>query len=266
MNKHYFMLWALLATAFAVFAVASAFEMPSIGDHTLKSSGIAQALTPPKISHDTIPLLSDSTLAPKDTIPEVTFPVPVDTAAQTILFIGDSMLEGLSPRMAAYADKNGHTLYCVMWYSSTSEVWGKSTKLQSYIKRLKPSYVFISLGANELFVKNIADKRDKYVKKIIEDIDSIPYVWIGPPNWKPDTGINDLIDANTPEGTFFLSKDMDFDRSSDGAHPTRASAIEWLDSVMRWMPQHALHPIKMDLPDVSKSRPKRLFVHQPSES
>ena len=60
------------------------------------------------------------------------------------------MLEGLSPRMAAYADANGHTLYSVIWYSSTSEVWGESTKLQEYIKEFKPTYEFISLGANEL--------------------------------------------------------------------------------------------------------------------
>ena len=103
--------------------------------------------------------------AADSTIEEVQFPVPVDTAAQTILFIGDSMLEGLGPRLAAYASHNGHTLYNVVWYSSTSEVWGRSDKLQSYIRRLHPTYVIVCLGANELFVPRIAERRREYVEK-----------------------------------------------------------------------------------------------------
>ena len=144
-------------------------------------------------------------------------------------------------------------------------MWGQSDKLRGYISRLNPTYIFISLGANELFVKNIAEKRRKFVENIIADIDTIPYLWIGPPNWKDDTGINDLIAEITPRGAFFLSNGMHFDRSSDGAHPTRSSAALWLDSVMRWMPQNALHPIRMDMPDVQKSKPKKQFIHQPSE-
>lgn len=266
MKRHYLHLWLLLATAFVIFAAASALDrMPTVGGHTLRNSGLAQALTPP---HGDI---ADSIFAAQlDSLAlagaaEPAFPVPVDTAAQTILFIGDSMLEGLSPRMAAYADHNGHTLYSVVWYSSTSEVWGASDKLRHYIDTLRPTYIFVSLGANELFVKDIAAKRRGFVEKIIADIDTIPYVWIGPPNWKDDTGINDLVSGTARRGSFFLSNGMHFDRSSDGAHPTRSSAIEWLDSVMRWMPANAAHPIRMDVPPVQKSRPRRTFVHQPSE-
>ncbi len=192
-------------------------------------------------------------------------PVEVDTVPQTILFIGDSMLDGLYPRLAAYANENGHTLYAVIWYSSTSEVWGRSNKLKDYIAKLKPTYIFVSLGANELFVKDIAEKRDKYVKKIIADIGSIPYVWIGPPNWKPDTGINDLVEANAGDDHFFLTNGMKFPRMKDGAHPTHAAAVGWMDSVVRWMPAHSAHPIRMNIPKQKTARAKRVFVHQPSE-
>lgn len=260
MKRHYTGLWLLLAVAFVVFAIASAFDMPVIAGHQLKSSGIASALFPEE--PDTTALADTAAV---QAAPTPTIPVPCDTTAKTILFIGDSMLEGLGPRLAAYAEKNGHTLYEVMWYSSTSEVWGRSDKLAGYIERLKPDYMFICLGANELFVSDIARKRDAYVKKIISDIDTIPYVWIGPPNWKEDTGINDLIRRNTPQGAFFLSDGMHFDRSKDGAHPTRRSAALWMDSVARWMPQHALHPIRMELPDKESARAQRIFVHQPNE-
>lgn len=263
MKKHYLALWALLAVAFAIFAIASAFDMPAIGSHQLKSSGIADALLAQNSAEQSI----DGPAAAADSTPAAApaLPAPLDTASQTILFIGDSMLEGLGPRMAAYAEKNGHTLYTVIWYSSTSEVWGQSDKLAGYMASIKPTYVFICLGANELFVSDIAAKRRGFVRKIIADVDTVPYVWIGPPNWKPDTGINNLIAANTAEGTFFVSNGMHFDRSKDGAHPTRTSAALWLDSVARWMPEHCAHPIRMEAPDKASAKARRIFVHQPNE-
>ena len=188
-----------------------------------------------------------------------------DTTSHNILIFGDSMLEGLGPRLAAYAAHNGHTLYSVIWYSSTSEIWGRSDKLRRYIDRLKPTYIFICLGANELFVRDIASHRRKYVEAILRDVGDIPYLWIGPPNWADDTGINDLIASATPQGAYFRSKGMQFERGADGAHPTPASAAAWLDSVVRWMPAHALRPIRLDIPEEATARPSRTFVHQPSE-
>lgn len=265
MKKHYTELWLLLACAFAIFAVASAFEMPVIAGHQLKSSEIHSHIFGKNETAVPLDSVVPHTAAAETADKAPSFPVPCDTASKTILFIGDSMLEGLGPRMAAYAQENGHIMYQVTWYSSTSEVWGRSDKLKGYIERLHPDYIFICLGANELFVSDIATKRDKYVKKIIADIDTIPFLWIGPPNWKKDTGINDLIRANAPLGSFFLSDGMHFDRSKDGAHPTRTSAALWMDSVARWMPLHSNHPIRMAKPAKTSARPKRIFVHQPNE-
>lgn len=271
MNRHFTALWLLFLAAFAIFTVASAFDMPEIAGHKLTSAGFADVLFPESSHDDAGNALSDTEI-PLDIVPPDTdfvepplIPAPCDTAAQTILFIGDSMLEGLGPRLAAYADYNGHSLYSVIWYSSTSEKWGKSDKLRRYIERIKPSFIFVCLGANELLVKNIAEKRDKYVKSIIADIDTIPYLWIGPPNWRDDTGINNLIAANSKKGTFFRSEGMSFDRAADGAHPTRSSAAAWLDSVVRWMPQNALHPIRLESPAAATGRPKKVYVHQPAE-
>lgn len=263
-HRNYLGMWMLTATAFLIFAVASAFEPLRVGDYTLHSAGFAKAVLPKQVTEtqDSVHLqpANDSIASP-----ETQFPVPLDTAAQRILFIGDSMLEGLSPRLAAYCTHNGHKLYSVIWYSSTSKVWGESDKLAAYIRSIRPTYVFISLGANELFVTDIISKRRDCVRKIIADIGNIPYLWIGPPNWKPDTGINALIGEETKEGTFFVSNGMTFDRAKDGAHPTRTSAALWMDSVARWMPGHCLHPIRMEKPTVSSGRPAKIFVHQPSE-
>ena len=261
MNSTYKEFWKILVVSFVLFFALSAFETIKIGDFEIKTSGMIDRITrvPEVLASE-----CDSAL-----IAEVDYatikPKVLDETPQTILFIGDSMLEGLSPRLAAYAAENGHTLYSVIWYSSTSEVWGETTKLAEYIEQFKPTYVFISLGANELFVRNIAEKRDKFVKNIISQIGDIPYVWIGPPNWKEDTGINDLIAKNARKGSFFVSNGMQFDRAKDGAHPTRKSARAWMDSVARWMPENAAHPIKMVKPEAETAKPARVIVLQPKK-
>lgn len=258
-KKHpYTLLWILLAVALAVvFALSCLDVIPSVFGYSPKSSGMAKALFPDK------PEAVDSV-----TIDSVTADPIVqepDTAAHTILFIGDSMLDGLSPRLAAYAAASGHTLYSVVWYSSSTEIWGKSHRLCEYIERLSPTYIFICLGANELYVKDIVEKRTPFIKELLSQIGSIPYIWIGPPNWTEDTGINKMIADNTAPGCYFKSDGMTFERRSDGAHPTAASAIEWMDSVARWMPDHASHPIKMSVPEQRTARPERIFIHQPGE-
>ena len=96
-----------------------------------------------------------------------TVPVKVkDTNPQTILFIGDSMLEGLARRFYEYAGRNGHDLHTVLWYSSTSERWAKTRTLDYYLQQVKPTYVVICLCSNELFVRDL-DQREEYIKTII---------------------------------------------------------------------------------------------------
>lgn len=260
MKRHYIELWLLLAVAFAIFTIASAYEMPEIAGHKLRSSEIAGTLfkpipvPAPPAARDSLPLIADRLNA-----------APCDTAAQVILLFGDSMLEGLGQRLGAYADENGHQLYTVIWYSSTSKHWGSTDRLKGYINKLRPTFIFVCLGANELSVRNICTERDEFVKNIIADIGDIPYLWIGPPNWKEDTGINDLIKTHAAPGSFFLSKGMEFERAADGAHPTYPSAHQWLDSVVRWMPANHPHPIKLNIPEATTARATRTYIHKPSD-
>lgn len=275
MKKIYAEFLSILVVSFVLFFSLSAFDTIEILGLELKTSGMLDHLiSVPEEAEMELgaesEVVSASNADNSVAVAKVVAPQrrEIDETPQTILFIGDSMLEGLYPRLAAYAVENGHTLYSVIWYSSTSEVWGRSTKLADYIARVKPTYVFVSLGANELFVRDIATKRDKYVKTILSQIGDIPFVWIGPPNWKSDTGINDLVAKNVKSkkrGSFFLSNGMYFNRAKDGAHPTRKSASEWMDSVARWMPKNAAYPIKMNTPSVKTASAKKVFIHQPNE-
>ena len=69
MKHHYLSLWLLLLCAFVIFAVSSAFDMPYLGEHQLKSSGIADALRPPKKASTTpLPFPSDTAEVNADSI------------------------------------------------------------------------------------------------------------------------------------------------------------------------------------------------------
>lgn len=185
-----------------------------------------------------------------DTIPirAIQDTVRTDTTSQRILFFGDSMVEGLSKRLKQYAKRNNHQLLNIIWYSSSTKIWSQSDTLTHYIREFQPSYVMVCLGGNELFVRDL-DKRNSYIRTILQQLDSHPYVWIGPPNWKEDTGINRLIEQNTGKSRYFPSKRLTFQRASDGAHPTMASASQWMDTIAVWLSRDCRYPIRMELPE-----------------
>lgn len=178
----------------------------------------------------------------------------IDTTRKKILFIGDSMLERLGPRLGAYAEENGHELSVITWYSSSTEVWAKTSKTKEFVNKYKPDYVMVCLGGNELFITDIKQKRSKYVQQILKEIGNRPYIWIGPPNWKKDTGFNEMVQAIVPAGRFYLSytPDQHYDRAKDGAHPTAASAAKWMDRICRWIMTKSDFPIRLKEPANAK--------------
>lgn len=177
------------------------------------------------------------------------------------LFIGDSMLEGLSKRFGAYANSSNAKLYSVIWYGSSTKKWGGSKRLSKYIQELKPDFILICLGGNELFIRNIKKERLKYVQSIVSEIGNIPYVWIGPPNWKKDTGINSMIKSVVGENRFFYSANLNFERAKDGMHPTRESSIVWMDEIVDWMMVSKI--CKLQEPVYKLKNPTRTIVLTP---
>ena len=256
MNKPYWGLCALLFAAFVIFAALSFWQDGiSVGSFEIKTASFAQNMRD---------LFEVPVKAKVDTVEnDEQWRAPVDTTAKNILFIGDSMLEGLAPRLAAYCDKSGHTLVEVIWYSSSTLCWGESARLTELINKFHPDYIFVCLGANELYVPDIKRARRPYLKRMLAEIDSIPYVWIGPPNWDKDTGINELLAQELGRGCFYLSANDEFERSRDGAHPTRESAQHWMDRVIKWMDTSCAHPIRLNKPEAATARASRIVVYQP---
>lgn len=182
-----------------------------------------------------------------------------DKSRQRILFIGDSMLEGLSLRLNDYAATDDNYLMTVIWYASSSRHWGGTDSLAMLIRKYKPTYIFISCGGNELQTRNIEASR-RNIRKIVNTFGDIPYIWIGPPNWKPDTGINDAIREIVGDDHFFDSSHMKLARKSDHIHPTYAAAAIWMDSIADWVSSPKVaHPIQMTHPTV-KAQKRNLQV------
>ncbi len=171
----------------------------------------------------------------------------IDTSAQRILLTGDSMAEGLYLAFRSYADYNNHFLKGRIWYSSLTIQWSKNDSLKSLIEIYKPTIVIFTLGANELFRTDIYE-REKDIQDIIAQAGDTPFIWVGPPNWKEDTGINEIIERNMPSNTFFLSKDLEFDRERDGAHPTRMSSRYWADTIATWVMNKSRYKILLKKP------------------
>ncbi len=255
MFKHYSGLWLLLATALVIFLLITFTDDIVIGNYSVKKAPFAESLLKEPVES----IQADSVSA--DSIADNTsMKVATESLPQSLFIFGDSMTYNLALRLAQYAKQNGHTIHSVNWDSSNTKIWADYDTLANQIARYKPTQIFISLGSNEIFFKN-PETRLPYVKKILEIIDTIPYVWIGPPNWKEDTGINDMLEKACKRGSFFRSEGMEFERKKDHIHPTRQASALWVDSIMRWLPKSA-HPFLAETPSdsIGKVNPHIVFL------
>lgn len=206
----------------------------------------------------------DSLISLQDSISQQS--VELDTCGKRILFFGDSMIEGLAMRFADYADENGHKLYSVCWYGSSTLGWASNLDtLQSFLNWSQADYVVVSLGGNELRVKDL-EARSQNIRKIQDALKDRPTVWIAPPSWIKNPTITGVIRETVGEKRYFDSTRLKFNRGSDNMHPTFGSASRWMDSIAVWLssPQTA-HPIRMNPPQQKYPRKwhkKLLFPKQ----
>ena len=187
--------------------------------------------------------------------------VSPDTTSQRILFIGDSMAEGLVRRMADYAQENGHNLSRIIWYNSTTILWASSDTVQYFSQKYQPTYFMVCIGGNEQFLKDPSD-REEYIHKIIGTFGNTPYIWIGVPSWKEDTGLNNLIQKCVGENRYFDSRRLALKRGSDRIHPTFGAASLWMDSIAVWMKDR--YSIRMQKPRKKATHKYPLHLLQPA--
>lgn len=251
----------LLPLAFVIFYANSSIQIPPPGWKLSK-------IQPPNIS---ITLKENLFKNQKSKIEEKDLPIDkevaeeltLDTTSHRILFFGDSMVEGLLRRMNCYAFANGHEMTNVVWYSSTTEIWAKTDTLHYFINKVKPTFAIISIGANEQFIKDVAG-RETCIRQIIKELGGTPFVWIGVPSWREDTGINDLTQQIVGKNRYFDSRGLSLQRGRDHMHPTFNAASLWMDSVAVWMSSPTTaHPIRLDKPTDGKKHTYKTYALQP---
>ncbi len=250
-------IWMLIITLFLLTAYSFAPFTIHIGNVELKKTNFKQFIV-----GDTTKIPS---LAAKDVNWKQRKP---DTTSQNILFIGDSMLEKLRYPIYDYCRYNGHKLHVVIWYASKIEWFGTSDTLAYFIKKYKPTYVVIVLGANELIFKMTPMSAAPYMYHILNQLDTLPFVWIGPPNWRKDRGINAVIQYFVGYDRFFPTYKISLDnprftRTKDGAHPTYEAACMWMDSVAQWIMTQSRYPIKLEKPPYRTKKNPPLTILQP---
>lgn len=186
---------------------------------------------------------------------------PLDETPQRIMIVGDSMVVNLIPPLADYCLENGHKLFPVIWYASTTVAWGAQSKLNDVIREFSPTYVIVVLGSSELGARDVK-KRAQFVRMINERIGKRHFFWLGPPNWREDTGFNDMVLATVGKTHFFRSADIAFERESDGIHPTPAAGRKWVELFAHWMATDAAVRIPMNKP-TQKATPPSAKVYPP---
>lgn len=162
---------------------------------------------------------------------------PTDSSGkERVLLIGDSQLEGLHNPVYNYCNLNNHNLVAsILWYGSSTKTWGETDTLSYFLKKYKPTYLFIAIGLNELFVTDM-DNRRGYIKSILASVKKagVRYFWIGPAAWKKDKGITSLL-AEMNGALFYPSHTLKLERAKDKMHPSKRGARIWMDSVATYV-------------------------------
>lgn len=185
-----------------------------------------------------------------------------------VLFIGDSMTGWLSERLNAYGERNGFEVSTVVWDGSTISKWGNSPKLESLIASQNPDAVLVSLGMNELFETRPEAKLKTAVEKIKAAVGSRPLLWVGPPSWPGHENkgkvLNDWLESELGPNAYFRSSGLKLKRQSPtNPHPTRDGIIQWMDSVVRWIPANSDIILPgLASPEGSKMSRGRNFVYK----
>jgi hypothetical protein len=176
----------------------------------------------------------------KQTIPQT------DTSKHKILLIGDSMVQELELIFAPICAKNHHQFRSIAIQSTNIQTYAQTDTLEKMIKEFEPTLVIIVLGSNELTIPDIESRRP-YVNKILQVIGERKVVWVGPPNWRKDTGMNDFLAEIMDEDRFFRSANLKFKRKTDGIHPTHEASVMWSDSIFYWLEHKSRYRIRFDL-------------------
>jgi acyl-CoA thioesterase-1 len=154
---------------------------------------------------------------------------PPSLAGKIVLHVGDSMVGGNLGLTKALEQKfiaEGAKFVRDYKVSESIVSYDHSPKLKSLVEKHQPDIVIITLGTNDVFVPYPASMVGN-VKNIVKRVGARECYWMGPPTWKPDTGIVQVLKDNVAPCKFYDSSSLKLQRAGDGIHPTDRGGAEW---------------------------------------
>ncbi len=148
---------------------------------------------------------------------------------KTVLHVGDSMVGGNWGLTRALEQRfTGEGARFVRDYKVSESIvsYDHSSKLKDLLARHRPDIVIITLGTNDVFVPFPLAMAGN-VRNIAGRIGARECYWMGPPTWKPDTGIVQVLRDNVAPCKFYDSSKLKLQRAGDGIHPTDRGGADW---------------------------------------
>ena len=159
-------------------------------------------------------------------------PPPPPLTGKTVLHVGDSMVGGslgLTRALEQRFSAEGAKFVKDYKVSESIVSYDHSPKLKALIEKNRPDIVIITLGTNDVFVPYPASLAGN-IRNIVKRVGTSECYWMGPPTWKPDTGIVQVLKDNVAPCKFFDSSNLKLQRGGDGIHPTDRGGAEWAAS------------------------------------
>ena len=250
-------LWLIIALGLALFVGISFTDDLNISSYNLKRGKFQETLLASGADEEEMPkFVADTLLAPlMDKIEN-----GPDSTIHNVLVFGDSMTHYLAMSIAKYGSKNNYKVTSVTWVSSSILKWSKTDKIKKYMEEVNPDFVIISLGANDMNLRNF-DSKAPEIQKIVEQLNNVPYIWVGPPLWKKDKGLYRMLEKTLAKGqVFHIDQDFKIQRAADKIHPTHKGADVWADTLMRWIKTSNL-PLLAEMPDSVKTTQDHNFIY-----
>lgn len=136
---------------------------------------------------------------------------------------------GLEKALAPHFEALGARFVQDAVTSASLVSFDRSDHLQKMLEKNDPDLVIITLGANDVFVPS-PSRLAKNVQSIVKKLDGRRCFWMGPPLWKKDTGVVDVIRQNCAPCVFYDSSNLRLGRLADGIHPNEKGAHDWAEA------------------------------------
>lgn len=144
-----------------------------------------------------------------------------------ILVAGDSMTGALGLALASRFRPIHVEVLRDTWVSVGIGTYAKSSRFAERLQSVDPDLVLVVLGANDAEIPHPTSLVPS-IHRIVELTKGRACYWIGPPMWKQDRGIVDVLQAHTERCVFVDSRNLRLKRK-DGIHPSLEGARTWAE-------------------------------------